>query len=123
MRKYQYQGDQDINDIIERIDTANNGAINFNEFIAATLNTNITQDYKWIKEAFKFFDLNHDEFIDENDLKFSLSGKEFENIDINVFKDMIKEWDYDNDGKISLDDFLQIMGLTIENSKLDIIKS
>jgi len=54
---------------MESMDTDKNGAINFNEFISATLNNNISRDYERIVKAFEFFDLDNDGLIDENELK------------------------------------------------------
>ena len=94
------------------MDTDKNGVISLNEFIAATLNTNITKDYKRVKDAFRFFNVDNDGFIDEYSLKFIFIQKKQDDIDISNFKDVIKEWDFDNDGKINLAEFLQIMDLT-----------
>jgi len=51
------------------MDTDKNGAINFNEFISATLDSKITSDFDRIKKAFEFFDVNKDGYIDEVDSK------------------------------------------------------
>ena len=99
--KLKKRTDQEIDEIMDSMDTDKNGAINFNEFISATLNTNITKDYERIVKAFEFFDLDNDGFIDENELKSALAGQEFAKIDINIFTSAIKEWDLDNDGKVS----------------------
>ena len=54
---------------MESMDTDKNGAINFNEFISATLDSKITSDFDRIKKAFEFFDVNKDGYIDEVDSK------------------------------------------------------
>jgi len=54
---------------MESMDTDKNGAINFNEFISATLNSNISKDYERVVKAFEFFDIDNDGLIDENELK------------------------------------------------------
>ena len=79
------RSDSEIEEIMNSIDTDKNGAINYNEFIAATLNDRVASDYQRIIKAFEFFDINKDGMIDENELKNSLAGKEFEKIDINIF--------------------------------------
>jgi calcium-dependent protein kinase len=82
-------GDQkmvgEIQAIMMSVDTDDNGAINFNEFIAATLDVSICKDYMKLENAFKFFDKDHDGQIDEKELKNSLAGKEFKHIDTKLF--------------------------------------
>ena len=84
------RANQEIDDIMDSIDTDKNGAINFNEFISATLNSNISRDYERIVKAFNFFDLDNDGLIDENELKNALAGQEFLKIDTVVFTEAIK---------------------------------
>lgn len=83
--------DEEIDAIMESMDTDKNGAINFNEFISATLNSNISKDYERIVKAFDFFDLDNDGLIDENELKNALAGQEFAKIDVGIFTDAIKQ--------------------------------
>ena len=75
---------------MDSIDTDNNGAINFNEFISATLNSNVSRDYQRIAKAFSFFDLDNDGLIDEKELKNALAGQEFSKLDTQIFKDAIQ---------------------------------
>jgi len=106
--------DEEVDAIMNSMDTDKNGAINFNEFISATLNQNISRDYERIVKAFKFFDMDNDGLIDENELKDALAGQEFSKIDVGIFTDAIKECDLDNDGKISFDEFAQIMSVKLD---------
>lgn len=101
--------DAEIEEIMNGIDTDKNGAINYNEFIAATLNAKVASDYERILKAFEFFDLNSDGLIDEEELKNSLAGKEFEKIDISIFQEALKECDMDGDGKVSFTEFTKAM--------------
>lgn len=113
LMKIRKHTDEEINEIMNSMDTDRNGAINFNEFISATLNI-ISKDYKRVIKAFKFFDLDNDGLIDATELKDALAGQEFSNIDIDVFVEAIKVWDLDNDGKISFDEFAQIMSMKFD---------
>lgn len=83
--------DEEVDAIMDSMDTDKNGAINFNEFISATLNTNIAKDYERIVKAFEFFDLDNDGLIDENELKNALAGQEFAKIDLGIFTNAIRE--------------------------------
>lgn len=101
--------DEDIEAIMSSIDTDKNGAINYNEFIAATLNSKISGDIDRITKAFEFFDLDNDGLIDENELKAALAGKEFNKIDIGIFQEALHECDKDGDGKVSFQEFTAAM--------------
>mmetsp|Transcript_37404 Transcript_37404/g.36989 ORF Transcript_37404/g.36989 Transcript_37404/m.36989 type:complete len:225 (-) Transcript_37404:59-733(-) len=105
----------DIEKFMESMDTDKNGAINFNEFISATLNNKISTDYSRIVKAFEFFDLDNDGQIDKKELQEALTGKSFEMIDMQIFEGVIDECDKDRDGKINFEEFSQ----TVSN-KLDI---
>lgn len=105
---------EEVDQIMNSIDTDKNGAINFNEFISATLNNNISRDYERIVKAFNFFDLDNDGLIDEKELKDALSGQEFSKIDGDIFKDAIKNCDLDNDGKISFEEFAELMSVQLQ---------
>lgn len=113
------RSDEEIDAIMDSMDTDKNGAINFNEFISATLNSNISKDYERIVKAFEFFDLDNDGQIDEKELKNALAGQEFSKIDLGIFSDAIKEWDLDNDGKISFEEFAQIMSVKLDKLSKD----
>jgi len=105
----------EIETIMMSVDTDNNGAINFNEFIAATLDVSIYKDYANLEKAFKFFDKDHDGEIDEKELKASLAGKEFKHIDTKIFSSALEESDKDKNGKIDFKEFLRCMSARFEN--------
>lgn len=102
--------EEEIEEIMQSIDTDNNGAINYNEFLAATLNSKVSSDIDRITKAFEFFDLDGDGLISETELKNALAGKEFEKIDIKIFTDALKECDQDGDGKVDYNEFLDAIG-------------
>lgn len=91
LMKIRKHTDEEVDDIMNSMDTDQNGAINFNEFISATLNHSISRDYQRVVKAFKFFDLDNDGLIDENELKDALAGQEFSKMDVGIFVDAIKE--------------------------------
>mmetsp|Transcript_10144 Transcript_10144/g.10017 ORF Transcript_10144/g.10017 Transcript_10144/m.10017 type:complete len:86 (+) Transcript_10144:1116-1373(+) len=55
---------KEVSAIVMGVDTDYNGAINFNEFIAATLDASIYKDYENLAKAFNFFDIDNDGLID-----------------------------------------------------------
>jgi calcium-dependent protein kinase len=101
--------EEDIEAIMNSIDTDKNGAINYNEFIAATLNAKVATDCERINKAFEFFDMDKDGQIDQNELKNALAGKEFATIDVSIFQEALNECDMDGDGKVDFAEFTQAM--------------
>lgn len=61
--------DIDLKNILLSIDMDKNGAINYSEFIAATMNDLITKDANKVEAAFRYFDKDSNGTIDTNDLK------------------------------------------------------
>lgn len=123
LRKLKYRTDKEIDKIMDKMDTDHNGAINFNEFISALLNEGITKDFKRIQDAFNFFDLDGDGYIDEEELKAALTKKDFPDLWSDVFIDAIKECDLDGDGKISYEEFLTSMSMNFDKLAKKNIKS
>lgn len=101
--------DEEIEAMMNSIDTDQNGAINYNEFIAATLNAKVVNDYERINKAFQFFDKDNDGLIDENELRDALAGKEFEKVDIGIFQEALGECDMDGDGKVDFSEFSKVI--------------
>ena len=101
----------DIKNILSSIDLDKNGAINYSEFIAATMNELITKDAKRIHSAFKYFDKDNNGLIDYHDLKSILESESNIPVDDSVIEDVFKEWDYNDDGKIDIKEFYRCMSL------------
>eukprot|EP00343_Euplotes_focardii_P003290 CAMPEP_0205809560 /NCGR_PEP_ID=MMETSP0205-20121125/13832_1 /ASSEMBLY_ACC=CAM_ASM_000278 /TAXON_ID=36767 /ORGANISM="Euplotes focardii, Strain TN1" /LENGTH=60 /DNA_ID=CAMNT_0053086997 /DNA_START=1110 /DNA_END=1289 /DNA_ORIENTATION=+ len=51
---------EEIEEILKAVDTDKNGAINYNEFIAATLNIKLMTDKGKLKKLFDIIDINKD---------------------------------------------------------------
>jgi len=81
----------DLKNILMSIDLDKNGAINYSEFIAATMNELITKDANRIESAFKFFDRDSNGTIDQKDLKKILESDNDFSIDDNIIDDIVKE--------------------------------
>jgi calcium-dependent protein kinase len=99
--------DDEIEQIILSIDTDKNGAINYTEFIAATL-SHETVDQEKIIQAFDMMDKNGDGFIEESELA-EMVGQEVGGIDVRMHKSLIKEADTDGDCKINIDEFKKML--------------
>jgi calcium-dependent protein kinase len=81
----------EITEIMGSVDTDKNGAIDYNEFIAATLDAEITKNLKKLDMAFKFFDKNGDGVIDQNDMGEALVGEEFKYVGGDIIKGIFDE--------------------------------
>ena len=92
---------------------------------AATLKMDLTEEQKAdIKEAFSLFDSQSSGFIDCKDLKVAMRALGFEPRKEEI-KKMISEVDKDSNGKLSLDNFLQLMGgkMSEKDTKEEILKA
>lgn len=102
--------------IMSSLDTENIGAISYNEFIAAVLNDGIAKDYGKIAKAFQFFNKDDNGFITDKQLKETLAGSEFRNLDTKIFTDAINEVGHAKNGEIKMKDFMRLMSVHFENS-------
>jgi calcium-dependent protein kinase len=89
----------EVDRIMSTVDMDANGAIDYSEFIAATVNKTKLLTKERMKQAFEHFDKNRSGFINLAEIKTILDqGKK---IDDRVWKQMIKEVDINGDGEIS----------------------
>ena len=101
----------DIKNILLGIDMDKNGAINYSEFIAATMNDLITKDAMKIESAFKFFDKDQNGFIESDDIKKLLETDKHIPVDDSIINDVLKECDENGDGKIDICEFYRCMSM------------
>lgn len=98
---------EELAKILKGVDIDNNGAINYTEFIAATLDqSSIVNEKQKIKDAFNVFDKDGDGKIDQDELKEAL---QLSDIDKDALKQMMDECDGDGDGKVDLAEFAKMM--------------
>ena len=96
---------EEIKEILSGVDTDKNGAINYTEFIAATLNKILSNDRTRIEKAFKVLDKNGDGTINEKDLREVLSGNNLQFFDSKIVNEIIKECDINKDGSVTFEEF------------------
>mmetsp|Transcript_11013 Transcript_11013/g.12478 ORF Transcript_11013/g.12478 Transcript_11013/m.12478 type:complete len:95 (+) Transcript_11013:485-769(+) len=68
--------EEELNKVFNSVDTDNNGAINYTEFIAATLNLKSITDKKRLKKIFDMIDINNDGYVNYEDLTEAIKNKE-----------------------------------------------
>ncbi|MFS7908370.1 putative protein kinase CAMK-CDPK family [Helianthus anomalus] len=96
----------EIHDLMQAADINNNGIIDYEEFVAATLHLNKVYKEDSIYAAFSYFDKDGSGFITVNEIQ--QSCKEL-GIDESQIDDIIKEADLNNDGRIDYNEFVAMM--------------
>lgn len=93
----------DIAKIMRDCDSDRSGAIDYTEFITASMNWKQALNDQLIKGAFDAFDVDHSGKIDIKEVKLIFGSPE--DTDDTVWKNIIAETDMDGDGEIDLDEF------------------
>ena len=88
------------------MDTDKNGAINYTEFIASSMNTDVFEDNQKIMSAFDMLDKDGDGFIDEQELAVIMGLTEY---DKNVMKKLMSDVDDNSDNKIDYNEFKKMI--------------
>jgi calcium-dependent protein kinase len=107
MRQHNLEVSIDVEEAIKKIDTDGSGSIDYVEFLAATMNMKdyFKKDILW--QAFRQFDTNDDGCITKDELAAVLSKQTV--ADPSIAAKMIAEVDVDGDGKLSFDEFCEMM--------------
>ena len=94
--------EETLEKILRAIDTDKNGAINYTEFIAATMTSSVFSDDQKITNAFEILDKDGDGYIEERELAELVGGQE--GVDT-LMRKLISEVDGNSDNKIDLHEF------------------
>ena len=97
----------EVDRIFETIDVNNSKAIDFTEFLLATVNHKKNVSQERMSTVFKMFDKDHSGTIDKNEIKefFYMSGAENDEF----VNNLIVEVDQNGDGEISYQEFKDVM--------------
>jgi calcium-dependent protein kinase len=96
--------------IIEAVDTDSSGAINYTEFIAATMEQNMYLKEENLRNAFKMFDKDGSGKISIEEMKQALgAGVDDQTENEEDWHNMIEEVDIDGDGEIDFEEFISMM--------------
>ena len=102
------EAEKEVNRLIEIIDVDGNGFIEYEEFLRAGLDKGKILTEKNLDTAFKLYDIRNKGKINARDLGNVLGGGG-DNVEENVWQELIDEADIDKDGEINYDDFKGIM--------------
>ena len=92
---------------MKSVDTDNNGVIDYNEFLTATMDRDKLASKKNLELTFKNFDKDGSGYISLSEIKSIFNNPKIK--DDNVFDLLLLEADDNHDGEISLDEFKCIM--------------
>jgi calcium-dependent protein kinase len=96
--------EQEIDSLYMEMDIDKNGLINYNEFIAATMNYEKNVKKENLLDAFKHFDSNNDGFISFDEL--ALIVRPQNKNDLEELKGLFKTFDKNDDNYITSEEFL-----------------
>jgi len=99
----------DLQQIIEEVDTAGSGFIDYTEFLAATLDKKVymSEDVCW--QAFRILDRNGDGKIDGQDIQVVLKHADEQSVAAQDLADIMKDVDTNGDGEIDFQEFMHMM--------------
>jgi len=98
--------DEELDKIFSAIDTDGSGAIDYSEFLMATMNEQQLMSKEKLKAAFKMFDKDGSGTISKDEIKEALG-----NLDEEMADKIISEVDEDDDGEISFEEFEKMMSM------------
>jgi len=99
----------DLQQILEDVDLAGNGVINYTEFLAATLDERayFQEDVCWA--AFRLLDKNGDNKISKEELQEVVQNGDADDAAARSMAYLMAEVDQNNDGEIDFDEFMHMM--------------
>ena len=98
---------EEVQKIMQQVDTDNNGFIDYTEFLKATLNQKTVMSSENLRKAFDLFDKDSSGSINALELKRVLGGSD--DIDDKVWKQLISSVDQNSDSEIDLREFEEVI--------------
>jgi len=99
--------DDEIDQMFAKVDVDNSGAIDYSEFVVASMNEKNLLSNNKLQSAFKMFDKDGGGSISTDEIKQVLSFGQ--NLEESVVNDIIRQVDANGDGEISFDEFAEMM--------------
>ena len=106
LKKHTNYTNENIGNLIKRVDLDQNGFVNYSEFLVATVDWENEMSRERLELAFKTFDTDHSGKISMEELETAFGGSHNSS---KCFKQMIKEADTNGDGEIDLEEFCEYM--------------
>lgn len=99
----------DLQQIMEEVDSDGSGAIDYTEFLAATLDMKVFMEEDVCWQAFRVFDRNGDGKIDKDELRQVLENSEVQTLTERTLTEIMEEADQNGDGQIDFQEFMKMM--------------
>jgi len=103
------EAEAEVDAIMKVVDANGSGAIDYTEFVMATINRQKLLSKDRLESAFKMFDKDGSGYLEIDEIKAIFNPGGQRNIDEKVWEDLIREVDPNGDGKISLNEFKDMM--------------
>lgn len=109
--------DFDWDELVNQLDTDKDGTINYTEFISAAFSKKKVIDEEVIKKAFDFIDRDKNGYLTRDELAVVFTKGQLSGNSLQVLDHLIKEADYNDDGKLSFKEFSQLISeATVKNA-------
>jgi len=107
---------KEIDEIFKKLDSDNNGFIEYEEFVRASINKEILVTDEILKFAFSFFDKDNSGQITVSELKDIFCYNQDKQISEDVMKKIMEDIDTDGNHEISFEEFKEMMKNIIINN-------
>ncbi|XP_078447776.1 calcium-dependent protein kinase 2-like [Wolffia australiana] len=97
----------EVKQLMDAADVDGSGAIDYIEFITATMHRHRLEKEEHLYTAFRYFDKDNSGYITKDELKHAM--EEHGMGDVNSIREIISEVDADNDGRINYEEFCAMM--------------
>jgi len=95
--------------ILKQIDNNNSGAVDYTEFVMATIDRNSLLSKERLETAFKIFDKDGNGYITADELREVFDPTNSRGVGDEQWMQWIRDVDKNSDGKISLSEFKDMM--------------
>jgi calcium-dependent protein kinase len=99
--------DKEVDEMFDKVDADGSGAIDYSEFVVATMNEKNLLSNNKLQTAFKMFDKDGGGSISTDEIRAVLAFGQ--NLDEKVIAEVIKQVDANGDGEISFEEFAEMM--------------
>merc|ERR1712228_829122 len=104
--------DEEVDEMFSKVDVDDSGAIDYSEFVVASMNEKNLLSNNKLQSAFKMFDKDGGGSISTDEIRQVLSFGQ--NLEESVVNDIIAQVDANGDGEISFDEFAEMMLKTVQ---------
>ena len=112
---------EEINCYMESIDLNKNDKIDYTEFLASCISSNIILKDEKLISCFNIFDKDKNGKISLKEIQ-SIIGTDFDTKEEKIISDILNEFDLDSDGQIDINEFMKMM-FNLKDLQLHLKKS